>query len=131
MALRDQANIYYTVQVHYDECPGTERYRWIKKTIPNAQYRSRHYNNLDIYTAIPSSTDAGTLGDAIIALLNKTYYSFTSSRVLFPCQAGDLIYLSREKFPNTAGAVTNLLMRITRISKMIGRGQCSVTVEEV
>jgi len=129
--IRDQANIYYEIHVHYNEDPGTERYQWIKKTVPNAQYRSRHFNRLDIYTAIPSETDAGTLGDAIIPLLNKTYYSFTSSRVLFPCQAGDLIYLSREKFPNISGAVTNLLMRIIRISKMIGHGQCSVTVEEV
>jgi titin len=133
-------SLYGRVHVHYNENPQTERYQWINKTLNVLNWKygpqgdestSENLQQLDIYTYLPTEADANLLGDEIVDLLEKKVVSLETSGILYPCQAGDLFYLSRNRYYDSAGTANNKLMRIISITKQAGNRRCSITAEEV
>jgi hypothetical protein len=137
---QNKESLYGRVHVHYNENPSTERYQWISKplNVLNWTYgpqgdeaAAENLQQLDVYTYLPTETLANTLGDEVVALLEKKYISLETSGVLFPCKAGDLFYLNRDRYYDLAGTANNKLMRIISITKQASGRRVSVKAEEV
>jgi hypothetical protein len=138
--IQNRESLYGRVHVHYNENPSTERYQWINKplNISNWMYGlqgdetiAENLQQLDIYTYLPAEADANSLGDEIVALLAKKPVQIETSGVLYPCKAGDLFYLNRDRYYDLAGTANNKLMRIISITKQASGRRVSVTAEEV
>jgi len=124
-------DLFAQIHVHYDEWPTTQRYRWIQKDSLVAQWVYGILKRLDIYTAHTTEANALTLGDAILAVLNRPAVKITTTRALMPRQVGDMIYVTRRRFFDLLGTANKRLMRITSISKSPGAATVQVTAEVV
>jgi hypothetical protein len=137
---QNKESLYGRVHVHYNENPSTERYQWITKplNVLNWMYGAQgdesvaeNLQQLDIYTYLPTEALANTLGDEVVELLERKYIDLETSGVLYPCKAGDLFYLNRDRYYDLAGTANNKLMRIISITKAANGRRVSVKVEEV
>lgn len=137
---QNKESLYGRVHVHYNENPQTERYQWINKPLNILTWKygpkgedtiSENLQQLDIYTYLTSEVDANNLGDEIVNLVEKKTIDLETSGILFPCRAGDLFYLSRDRYYDSAGMANNKLMRIISITKQTTNRRVSVKAEEV
>ncbi|MFA5284154.1 MAG: hypothetical protein WC347_01025 [Smithellaceae bacterium] len=128
---KDQSNIYNAVNVFYAENPSTDVFLSITKTNPQTPWKDGVQKTLDVYTYLTSSTDADALGIAILAMFGRRPFTFTVNRGLFTSMPGDLIYVSRKRFPSVTGTAANVLMRIQKITKQFSSGKTQITAEVV
>jgi hypothetical protein len=126
-----QDTIYSTVNIYYGENPSQDKYLLLTKTANTIPWIYRVAKTLDVYVALASATDAGTLGDLILADLNKKKIRFNVPRSLYKNFPGDLIYFSRERFYDLSGTANTKLIRIVSISKQYGSGKTEITGEVI
>lgn len=128
---RDRASLYKTVRIYYAENPKTQD--WAAKDATSARVGWAYRNNqiLEFYTYLTTAADATALALAIQNDLNKISATFETSPILYGLLAGDVFYLSRERYFNEHGFASAKLMRIMKIDMNIASGRCQVTAVEI
>lgn len=120
-----------TVNVYWGLVPSTNSWSRVVRTKPGMGYAYKIYDVVDIRTWCSSEANAIIVATAFLAQLEKESIEFNTSPHLFGCLAGDLIYMTRDRFFNLNGALNNTLVRILGISKSPSGNQTSLKVELV
>jgi len=127
----NQESMVRTVSVYYGQQPSSNSWERVVRTKPGMGYAYRIYDVVDIRSWCVNEADATIVANAFLAQLEKEHIEFNTTPHLFGCLAGDLIYLTRDRFYNNNGALNNTLARILGISKSPSGNQTSLKVETV
>jgi hypothetical protein len=126
-----QDSIYSSINIYYGEDPSKDRYSLLVKTANTVPWLYKVTKPLDIHVALASASDASTLGDLILADLNKRKINFSIPRSLYLNFPGDTIYFSRERFYDLSGTANTKLIRLLAISKQYMGGRTQIKAEVV
>jgi len=122
---------FYEITIYYDKNSQTGVYEYLRHYQNEATWKYRIANALEIYTYLTNSSDAQTLIDALIALLDKETIESEVSLLLLNVMPGDIIKYSRDRFFSAAGAAEETSLRILSITKSPASGRTRFTAELV
>jgi len=128
---RDKGSVYSTVNIYYGEDPSIDKYSLQQCNNVQVTYKHKIDQQLDVYTALTTATQATALGSNIIEMLDRARVHFTVPRCLFTHEPGDLVYLTRDRYFGNNPTANNKLLRILSISKGFQSGTTQITAEEV
>ena len=128
---RNRDSIFSEINIWYGEDSSQDKFSLLRTLLPSATYMHGVSKVLDVYTALSSASDAATLSDAVVDVLDKTKVMLTVPRVLFTHMPGDVVYLTRDRFFKPSGTANRRLMRILSISKQQSGGRTQVILERV
>jgi hypothetical protein len=128
---KNQDSIFSAVNVYYGENQSTDKFLAVQKTNYPATWKHKVQKELDIYTYLTSSTDATALAVAILAMLDRRSYTLTVNRGMYASMPGDLVYVSRKRFPSMTGTAANVLMKTLKVTKQFSGGKTEITAEAI
>ncbi len=123
-------NTYAGIDVGYAEgFDGT--YQTVRIYNNVARWRDGAQDILTINTLVPTEAAANALGTSMAAALGRRIVSFEVDRCLYTATPGDLVYLSRTRYPSATGVAANVLCRVMSLTKSRSTGSTSGTLWEV
>jgi hypothetical protein len=123
--------VYSAVVVKYNRNPQDDTWSTVTKAITRAEWDYRKRPALEVETYLTSAADALALALEIAARLEKPSVSFEVPGVLFGSYPGDVVYLTRDRYPSLSGVAANVLMRIMKITKSLSENKTIIEAEEV
>ena len=122
-------DIFYKVTVYYDQNPQTGDYSYTSVERHEAGWKYRTAKELTLYTFLTSADDAQTLINSLINDLDKEIIEAEVSLLLLGVMPGDIIKYSRDRFFSTAGAASEVDLRILGITKSPASAKTHFTAE--
>ncbi|UCD07912.1 MAG: fibronectin type III domain-containing protein [Candidatus Aenigmatarchaeota archaeon] len=120
---------YWKVRVYFNEDPQTNEWDYKEATDNKIWWKFNIKRILPIYIYSNSASDAQTLANDILAMVNKDKVKFDAPAILFGDLAGNLTKFNRKRFPSLSGAADNVTLRILSINKSPSTNLASIVAE--
>jgi hypothetical protein len=128
---KSRDSVFRDLKVYYGCDQNNNSWSAVSTTQPQAEWRFRSYDALELYTYISNEANAAALAANYHDDLEKDYVEFEGPMTLLPLMPGDLFYLKRSRFYNANGIAWRKLMRIVGIQKNIAGKKVFVKAEVV
>lgn len=124
-------NYFQSVKVYYAENPHAQSWERVVREKASILYSARISKDVSIYTYASNLTDATAVADAMRDAVCRDLIDFGTSAHVFACLAGDLIKVTRDRYYNGNGSLSEATFRILKIVKRLSANSADLTVEQV
>lgn len=128
----DPASLYKSVKVHYLENKVTKAWSVVTRTKPSIDFSYGVTDDLKVYTYSVSEADATEVADAFLPLFDKDPLEIRVKGLgLLGALAGDVVYVSRDRYYNADGTLSEKKMRIMKVAYRFSSNETQLTLQEV
>jgi hypothetical protein len=107
------------------------RMLFARRERPEATWERGVQSTVTVTAALESAADAEALADAILDELGRLPITLVTTRLGWRIQPGDVFLLTFPRFPSTSGEAASLTLRALSVGRGLGRGETTLTAEEV